>query len=478
MTVTRPMAEGLRWLDATSQADVVARREATPTELVDAAIQRIEWTNPTLNAVVIPLFDEARASAAGHNAGPFAGVPFLLKDIGAVLKGMPVYMGNRLLKEMRWQATEDSPLARRFRDAGLITLGKTNTPEFALGAATQPASFGATLNPWHPDLSTSGSSGGSAAAVAAGLVPMAHGGDSGGSIRMPAAWCGVVGYKPSRGLIPTAPGHVERYSVEFALARTIRDVASLLDCVTGTDPGQLFTSPQVHSYAEALKRTPGQLRVGVLTTTGAAGVVVDLACARAATRTASTMASLGHYVSEAESPLDEDPYLPLLQAVRVMRRRDETGRLIGRVLTSDDLEPMTNQVAGEAEAASVGDYLAAESGHQRYAARIAAWFQERYDVLVTPTLPEVPMPIAAFTRLGQDPAALRQRFLQLNVFTRPFNLTGQPAVSLPLAHVNGVPIGVQIVAAHGRDDLLVSVAAALEEASPWASRVPPITTMS
>src|SRR5262252_3127346 len=243
----------LSTIDATAQAELVRRRELTPLELVDAAIARIERVNPTLNAVIIPLYEDARGAAVSPDLpeGPFRGVPFLLKDIGAMQKGQPYYMGNRALRDADFRSPVDTPLGARFRAAGLITVGKTNLPEFGMQSTTQPLAFGATHNPWALDRSTSGSSGGSCAAVAAGMVPIAHANDGGGSIRLPAAWCGLVGLKPSRGRIPNPLDML--ILAELAVSRTVRDIAAVLDAVRGSEPGDLFVAlPPARSYRAEL----------------------------------------------------------------------------------------------------------------------------------------------------------------------------------------------------------------------------------
>jgi len=248
----------LSTMDATAQAELVQRKELTPLELVDAAIARIERVNPTLNAVIIPLYEDARAAAVSPDLpeGPFRGVPFLLKDIGAMQKGQPYYMGNRALRDADFRSPVDTPLGARFRAAGLITIGKTNLPEFGMQSTTQPLAFGASHNPWALDRSTSGSSGGSCAAVAAGLVPVAHANDGGGSIRLPAAWCGLVGLKPSRGRISDPLDTL--IVCELAVSRTVRDVAAVLDAVQGSEPGDLFLAPPpARSYKAEIGADPG-----------------------------------------------------------------------------------------------------------------------------------------------------------------------------------------------------------------------------
>ena len=248
-------------MDATAQAELVRRRELTPLELVDAAIARIERVNPAINAVITPLFEEARAAAVSPDLpdGPFRGVPFLLKDLCAMQKGQPYYLGNRALRDMGFRAPFDMPLGARFRAAGFITLGKTNLPEFGMQTTTQPLAFGATHNPWDLDRSTSGSSGGSCAAVAAGMVPIAHANDGGGSIRLPAAWCGLVGLKPSRGRV-SDPLDM-RELAELVVSRTVRDTAAVLDAVHGSEPGDLFLAPPpARSYTAEVGADPGKAK--------------------------------------------------------------------------------------------------------------------------------------------------------------------------------------------------------------------------
>src|SRR5215472_236943 len=253
-------------MDATAQAELVRQRELTPLELVDAAIARIERLNPTLNAVITPLFEDAREAAVSPDLpeGPFRGVPFLLKDIGAMQKGQPYYLGNRALRDADFRSPFDTPLGARFRAAGLITLGKTNLPELGQQTTTQPLAFGATHNPWALDRSTGGSSGGSCAAIAAGMVPVAHANDGGGSIRLPAAWCGLVGLKPSRGRISDP---LDTFILsELVVSRTVRDIAAVLDAVRGSEPGDLFVAlPPIRSYGAEIGADPGKLRIGMLT---------------------------------------------------------------------------------------------------------------------------------------------------------------------------------------------------------------------
>jgi amidase len=290
------MSRDLAELDAWEQAARVRRGEVTPAELVEEAIARIERIDPKIHALVSPLFDEARAAArAPLPDGPFHGVPFLMKDLGATQQGQPYYAGNRALRDARYRAPHDTYLGARFRRAGLIALGKTNTPEFGLQSTTQPLAFGPTRNPWDLERSSGGSSGGSAAAVAAGLVPVAHANDGAGSIRIPAAWCGVVGLKPSRGRVPVEPTSIGRSFAGFGITRSVRDAAALLDAVHGHEPGDLYrVPPPQRPYADELGADPGSLRVGLLTR--APGAVVHDDCRAGAEAAAKLLESLGHRV--------------------------------------------------------------------------------------------------------------------------------------------------------------------------------------
>ena len=255
------------WTDGTEIARRIRQKELSASEAVTAAIERIERVNPRINAVIMTLFDEAlrEASNRSQERGPLSGVPFLLKDLGPTQAGQPFYLGNKALKQADNRAKTDSVLGQRFRRLGLITVGKTNTPEMGAQTTTQPLTFGPTRNPWNPDLSSSGSSGGSAAAVAAGLVPIAHGNDGLGSIRLPAAWCGVIGFKPTRGLIPIGATSTNRMNHEFVLTRSVRDAAAVLDGIAGPALGELYSwCPPSVPFTSRLAHS-ASLRVGLLT---------------------------------------------------------------------------------------------------------------------------------------------------------------------------------------------------------------------
>ncbi len=471
------MGEELASLDAVGQADLVRRGVLSPRELVASAIARIERLNPTLNAVVSLLFDQALAAAdAELPDGPFRGVPFLMKDLGAAQAGQPYFAGNRALRDAGFRSPRDSVLGRRFREAGLITLGKTNVSEFGLQPATQPLAFGPTHNPWDLERSTSGSSGGSCAAVAAGLVPVAHASDGAGSIRLPAAWCGLVGLKPSRGRIAGDAGIADRTHVEFAAARSVRDVAALLDALSGNEPADLFRAePPRRAFAAEVGSEPGSLRVGLLTSLPDA--IVHAECARAVQETALLLEDLGHRVEPRfpEALLEEERAWRGLATAPLEYRATlrELARMLGRPVDETDVEPFLWSLAQQPpRRVSAEDLLDALDWRQQWCARVIDWWSD-FDLLLTPTLGEPPLPIEELWPPRERPWALLDRLAASVAFAEPWNETGQPAVSLPL-HVSaeGLPVGVQLVAAPGREDLLLRIAARLEEARPWSARRP------
>ena len=468
----------LAFLDATAQAALVRTREVTPLELVDAAIARIDQLDPLLNSVVIRLFDEARTTAASRDlpAGPFQGVPFVYKDIGAALKGQPRYAGNRALRDAHNVALQSDPLALRLERAGGVPLGRTNVSEFGILASTQPRAFGATKNPWDPERSTCGSSGGSCAAVAAGLVPFAHAADGGGSIRMPSAWCGLIGLKPSRGRITPSPPGTDRAGVEFAVARSVRDVAGLLDALHGNEPGDLFLlGPPVRSYLEEISSPPPSLRVGVLHEKP--GVLVHAECIDAVHHAAALLESMGHSV-ESASPaalLEEGPPRSLgLQTLGMQSIRRDMERTLGRPLCEADVEPFFWSIVSRSIPPALAEELTeATVWQQGWCVRLAAWWTSGFDLLLTPTVPEPPALLSELEPPSQKPWLASKRTLYDATFTLPFNVGGQPAISLPLHWTKeGLPIGVQLVAAAGCEDLLLRVAAEIERAEPWVDHRP------
>jgi amidase len=472
-------------LDATAQAGLVASGEVTAAELVDGAIARIEATNPEVNAVIHPLFDRARERAAAPVAGPFSGVPIVVKDLDGELAGAPLHLGNKLLKEIGHTATESSYLFDKLEAAGFVIVGKTNTPEFGLQTTTEPHVYGPTRNPWDPTRSTGGSSGGSAAAVAAGLVPVAHAGDGGGSIRIPSSECGLLGLKPSRGRVSVGPQDGEVWNglvARHVVARSVRDSAAILDLLAGEMPGDPYTAPPPAApYASVIDRDPAPLRIGLRTEAIAAMCEVDPECAAAAEGAAKTLESLGHTV-ELASPaaLDEaelvGTFLTVV-AANALGLVEELGVIAGRPATPDDVEPGTWALAEAGRAITALQYRQTLSAAHAWSRRVLGWWhaESPYDVLLTPTLAALPPELGMLNPVDGDPGTATILQTPYAAFAAAFNVTGQPAMSVPLATSDGgLPIGVQLVGAAYREDVLLALAGQLERAAPWADRRPQV----
>lgn len=479
------MSDNLAFLDATAQAQMVRRGEASPLELVDAAIARIEALNPKLNAVIHPLFEKARteASLPGLPAGPFRGVPFLMKDMFGYTAGDPYHMGLRCLRDIGFRVPHDTYVAEKFRAAGLLFVGRTNTPELGSLPTTEPDAYGPTRNPWNTERSTGGSSGGSAAAVASGMVPAAHANDGGGSIRIPASACGLVGLKPSRGRTSLGPDLGEPFgglAVEGTVTRSVRDTAALLDVIAGLMPGDPYTAPPPsRPFVHEVEADPGRLRVGLRTASPDGVFSTHPDCVGAAENAGRLLESLGHTVEIAHpAALDEadaGERFTTIFASHHARLHDVLAGLIGRRLGPDDVDAINWILAEAGRGCSAAQYLAAVDWVHAFTRRVAGWWQDGFDLLLTPTLPEPPPVLGTLNPASLDPMVVGHRARWLASFTLPFNMTGQPAVSLPL-HWNhdGLPIGVQLVGDYGREDLLLRVAAQLERAQPWAHRHPPV----
>ncbi|HEX5616346.1 MAG TPA: amidase family protein [Acidimicrobiia bacterium] len=475
----------LATLDATAQAALVRTGDASPAELVDAAIDRIERVDPAINAVVSDRFERARDDARSPALpdGPFRGVPFLLKDLGCPMRDEPSHEGMRALKDAGYRATFDSALVRRIKDAGLVVLGRTNTPELGIMATTEPASYGPTRNPWDTERTPGGSSGGAAAAVAAGLVPFAHASDGGGSIRIPASCCGLVGLKPSRGRVSLAPagGELARFlSIQLCVARSVRDVAAFLDVASGEEPGDPMTAPPPrHPFVDEVGVDPGRLRIGVMTTLPGSDSPVSEPCVRAVDTTAKLLESLGHHVEVSHpAALDDADRISSFMAVWSTLQAvalDAWGATLGRTLGPDDVEPLTWELSKHGGDIRAVDYVASITAMQAFARRIAQWWADGFDLLLTSTLGEVP-PALGVLSTPDEPLAGYARAATFTPYTPIYNQTGQPAISVPVAHddATNLPVGVQLVAAYGREDLLLRVAAQLEQAIPWADRRPPV----
>ncbi len=483
-------------LDATALAELVRRGDASAAELLELALARLERWNPAINAVVIELAERARRDAAATPAGPFGGVPFLVKDLDGFLAGAEFTASSRAL--LGYVPPRDSELFRRYREAGLVIFGKTNTPELGLVGTTESVLRGPARNPWNPAYSTGGSSGGSAAAVAARIVPMAHGGDGGGSIRIPASACGLFGLKPTRGRTPMGPDESEVWSgfvQRHALTRTVRDSAALLDATLGDDPGAPYTAPApLRPYAEEVRRDPGRLRIA-FSTRSLFGRDTHPDCVAATESAAALLESLGHDVTEAHPPIEREQlvnaYLVVVAASTAGALR-QVGELRGRRVRGSELEPATQFLAALGEALPAAELEFARLKFHA-AARTLAPFFAAHDVFVDATLAFPPPPlgewelapglqwaIRAFS--GVMPRAAMRRALahfaadalERTANTMLFNMTGQPAMSVPL-HVNaaGLPIGVQCVARFGDEATLFRLAAQLEQAAPWNERMPP-----
>ncbi|MCP4087848.1 MAG: amidase [Actinomycetia bacterium] len=462
-------------LDACAQADLVRAGQTSPLELVDAAIDRIEQLNPAINAVIHTDYERARATAQSPDLpnGPFRGVPFLLKDIGATQEGLPYWMGNLALKEMDHQSKGDTELGARFRRAGLITVGKTNLPELGSSPTSQPLSCGATNNPWDLERSPAGSSGGSAAAVASGMVPIAHANDGGGSTRLPAAWCGLVGLKTTRGRVPN-PGNVSRLTSELVVSRSVRDTATLLDAVEGALTTDLFQLPRpVRPYVDELTADPGRLRIGVLTDGG--NRVIDPDCVSGVDATAHLLEGMGHEIV----PMGGDVLFGGDATVNgqlwmggIARRVAMLGELAGRPLTADEVEPYNWTAAQRGASLTAAEWSAASERQQAWAAEVITWMTD-VDILLTPTAGCPPMKTEDLWPPLDKPWKVASTYALIGLFTLPFNVTGQPAISLPLHETeDGLPVGIQLVAGMGREDLLIQLSTHLESALPWAHRCP------
>jgi amidase len=465
-------------LDATAQAELVREKSVRPIELVEAAIKRIERLNPKLNAVVTPMYDRARAEASvAAPEGPFAGVPFLLKDLLAEYAGVRFTEGSAFV-DGHYTPETDSELTRRLRRAGLIIVGKTNTPEFGILPTTEPRLFGPTRNPWNLGRTPGGSSGGSAAAVAAGMTAMAHANDGGGSIRIPASCCGLFGLKPTRGRNPLGPHYGDIFSgfaVEHAVTRSVRDSAALLDATAGPDLGDPYAAPPpARPYAEEVSRPPGFLRVAFTTST-ATGVPVHADCVRAVQEAATLCTELGHDVTEAMPALEGDTISQAFLTVWTAGTAwsiDDWARRTKQAPSPERFEPLTWSLYEMGAGRRAADYLLAIQDLQRVARQTAQFFVQ-YDVWLSPTLAEPPPPLGSFDPTPDNPRQGLLRAVQFVPFTPIFNATGQPAMSVPLLwNQENVPVGVQFAGRFGDEATLFRLAAQLEQARPWAGRWP------
>ena len=467
-------ADDLAFLDATAQAELVRNKEVKPIELVEAAIERIERLNPTLNAVITPMYDLARQRATGKLPdGPFKGVPFLLKDIMASYAGVRMAMGSKLLQN--YVPDHSSELVVRLERAGVIILGKTNLPEFGILPTTEPELFGACRNPWNTERTTGGSSGGAAAAVAAGMVPMAHANDGGGSIRIPAACCGVFGLKPTRARNPLGPDFGDVISglvVEHAVTRSVRDSAALLDATAGPDVGDPYWAPPpARPFLAEVGANPGKLKIG-FATRAATNVKVHADCVRAVEETAKLCADLGHEVEEAALTVNGD-MVSYGFSVLWSAGCGATLKVLGS--TKDQVEPLTWALKEMSDNFSAADYIQALMILQRISRDVARFFLD-YDVLLTPTVAEPPVTLGTFESPPDNPLKGFERSASFACFTPLCNMTGQPAMSVPLFwNDDNLPLGSHFIGRFGAEATLFRLAAQLEETRPWSSRRPPVS---
>ena len=477
-----PNFEEILDLDATGQAELIRRKEIKPIELVEAAIERVEKLNPDLNLVITTLFDEAKTAAAGKIPdGPFAGVPFLMKDIGAFLAGAPMSMGTALLKG--FVPDHDSELTKRFKRAGLIIIGKTNTPEFGLMPTTEPRLFGPSRNPWDIDKSTGGSSGASAAAVASRIVPMAHANDGGGSIRIPASCCGVFGLKPTRARNPLGPDFGDIMSglvCEHAVCRSVQDSAALLDATSGPDIGDPYLAPApARPFIEEVGADPGRLKIA-FSTEILTGGAIHKDCLAAVNDVASLCRDLGHEVIEVNlTPAgDQNDFMHAFNVLWFSGCASTINTIagIGGITPQADyFEPLTWAIYEIGREFSASDYLMAVRTLQRASRDVCKFFMD-YDVLLTPVLAEPPVNIGTFDAPESNPMQAWERVVEFAPFTAIFNATGQPAMSVPLYwNEDNLPVGTHFAGRFGDEATLFRLAAQLEYARPWATRRPPIS---
>ncbi len=473
-------------LDATAQAAAVRSGQVSSSELTAAALRRIDDRNSPLNAVIHHRSERVMAEAASVDPAsnaPFAGVPIVVKDLGLGMAGEPHYMGTRALKRHNFVAPVDSYTYTKLRAAGFVVIGRTNTPEFGTTITTEPLSYGPSRNPWNTAHSTGGSSGGSAAAVAAGIVAVGHANDGGGSIRIPASECGLVGLKPTRGRVSHGPQVGESWfgsTIDGAVTRSVRDAAAVLWAMQGPMPGDPYGVPTpVRPYTEEVGADPGKLKIGLFSDPQP-GYEVDPECVSAVAKAGALLESLGHHVDRsAPSALTEtafgDFFVTGLMASVAADVQYLEG-IFGHPFGEEDLEPENLFYAAAGKEISAVAYLDAVSWLHDYQRRMASWWTATadggagFDLLVTPTIGITPPPIGW---IGDPTAAPGHRVRSLMQYTAQFNVSGQPAISVPL-HVsaNGLPIGVQIVAAFGREDLLIRIASQLEAAAPWPHLAP------
>lgn len=467
-------------LDATALAALVAARQVSPEELLEDALARCAALNPALNAVVLVQEEVARrAIKAGLPHGPFRGVPFLLKDLGCEARDFPSHNGSRLFANTKY--SYDSAIYERIRATGVVTWGRTTSPEGGIGAATESAVYGGpTRNPWNLDHTSGGSSGGAGAAVAAGIVPFAHGSDGGGSVRIPAASCGLFGFKPTRARLPDGPAVGEGWAgmaIDGFLTWSVRDTATMLDACMGADLGAPYVAPPLaRSHADAISRPPRRLRVALCDTT-LTGEPIHPEVAEAVRAAGRLLESLGHHVEpgrpKADVPMMMHAWTDIVAVGTALSIRSG---LKGRPLTDDLVEGVGRGAVAVAEALSPLRYLEAVGQIHTFGRQMARFFDDGPDILLSAVLAEPPAKVGRFAHKTEDYRAYRtgpEGIFAYSPFCAIFNASGQPAASVPLAmSKDGLPIGIHLAAPFGNDEELIALCAELERAQPWAERRP------
>ena len=486
--------------DGLGLAELVRKKEVAPSELCEEAIRRIEQVNPKLNAVITPMYDIARkAVQMGLPEGPFAGVPFLLKDIIEEYAGVPLTMGSRAFRN--YVPAQDTEMVIRFKKSGVVILGKTNVPELGLLAVTEPDLHGPTRNPWNIGRTPGGSSGGSAAAVASGMVPLASGNDGGGSIRIPASCCGLFGLKPTRGRNPLGPNVGELWQgavVSHVITRTVRDSAAMLDATQGPDAGAPYIlPPPERPYMQEIDREPGSLKIA-FTSASPIGTPVHQECVKEVEEMAKLLESLGHKIEEAQPDIDGKAvamsYLTMCFGEAAAAFEDMKA-VLGRKATPADVETLTWTIGLLGRTLSAGDFAKAKR-EWGVAGRAMGRFHQKYDLFLTPTQAFPPVRIGELQPRPYERLAMKvvnalglgiilkaaglvdqmaEASLSKTPFTQLANLTGQPAMSVPLHWTSdGLPVGVHFIAPFGDEATLFRLAAQLEKARPWFDKHAPV----
>jgi amidase len=464
--------------DATALASLIAKKEVSAKEVLEAAIARAEEVNPAINAIVHKQYDRARSAVAqGLPSGPLNGVPFLIKDLGFFEKGEPATFGSSLFKD--FVADHDSAYVVRCKRAGLVIMGRSSSPEFGLNPNTEPRLYGSCRNPWNLEHSAGGSSGGAAAAVIAGVLPAAHATDGGGSIRIPAAQCGLFGLKPSRGRMSLSPDAGEGWgglSIGHVVTRSVRDSALMLDCTAGPEPGDPYAAPTPeHSFVEAISQPPRKLKIAMMLKDHR-GNKIHPECAKAVTGAAKLCASVGHIVEAMDAPLDLVALRPMnamIAAANTARTLGLRWKALGREPNAKDVESVTWAVYQRGLKVSGVEYVDAIAAVHAAGRKLAAFLAD-WDVLLTTALPAPPPKLGYLDQNG-DVQTFTERVTEFLSITPLHNATGTPAMSVPLHWTpEGLPVGVHFAGRYGEEATLLRLAAQLEAAAPWFDRLPPL----